>query len=58
MKCYPPPGTRHPAPGQHVNYLAEAVHAMWPLRESVTGLRMTKQLPFLRHFTAAFEPVG
>ncbi len=42
----------------HVNYVAEVFLAMWADRDSVSGLRMTKQSPFLRHFTAHFEPLA
>lgn len=39
----------------HVNYLADVLSEMWDERESVKGLKLTKQAPFLRHFTAEFE---
>ena len=38
----------------HVNYLAEVLEAMFVERDSVKGIRITKQAPFLRHFTAEF----
>ncbi|HTQ10764.1 MAG TPA: tryptophanase [Fimbriimonadaceae bacterium] len=41
----------------HVNYVCETIAEMYRERESVSGLRITKQAPFLRHFTAEFEPV-
>lgn len=39
----------------HVNYVCEVVAQMWERRETVKGLRIVKQAPFLRHFTAEFE---
>lgn len=41
----------------HVNYLAEVISEMFDERETVTGIRITFQAPFLRHFTAHFEPL-
>ncbi len=42
----------------HVDYLAEALVAVHARRETLTGLRMTNAPPFLRHFTARFEPLS
>ncbi len=42
----------------HVNYVSEVISEMFDRRESATGLRITKQAPFLRHFTAEFERLG
>lgn len=41
----------------HVNYLAEVISEMFDERDSVPGIRITFQAPFLRHFTAHFEPL-
>lgn len=41
----------------HVNYVGQVIEEMWGVRDKVKGLRITKQAPFLRHFTAEFEPV-
>lgn len=41
----------------HVNYVADVIWEMHDHRENAKGLRITKQAPFLRHFTAHFEPV-
>lgn len=41
----------------HVDYLAEVVLETYAKRESIRGVKMTYQAPFLRHFTAHFEPV-
>lgn len=39
----------------HVNYVGEVIADMWRNREEVRGLRIVRQAPFLRHFTAEFE---
>lgn len=41
----------------HVNYLADVISEMFDERDSVPGIRITFQAPFLRHFTAHFEPL-
>ena len=41
----------------HVDYLAEVVLETYARRETIHGLKFTYQAPFLRHFTAHFEPV-
>ncbi|MBX3118750.1 MAG: tryptophanase [Fimbriimonadaceae bacterium] len=41
----------------HVNYVCEVIEEMYDNRESVTGLKITKQPPFLRHFTCEMAPV-
>jgi tryptophanase len=42
----------------HVDFLAEVVLETYARRGSLRGLRFTYQAPFLRHFTARFEPVA
>jgi len=42
----------------HVDYLAEAILDLYAKRETIKGVRITWQPPFLRHFTAHFEPVA
>ncbi len=42
----------------HVNYVAEAFARLFADRERVQGLRITRQAPILRHFTAEFSPVS
>lgn len=42
----------------HIDYVVEAILEVWARREKIRGLKMTYQAPFLRHFTARFEPVG
>jgi tryptophanase len=42
----------------HVNYVADVIAEMYARRHETLGLRITYQAPFLRHFTARFEPLG
>ena len=42
----------------HVDYVVEAILNLWERRSAVRGYRFTEQAPFLRHFTAKFEPLG
>lgn len=39
----------------HVDYVIEAMLGVYARRESIRGLRIVDQAPFLRHFTARFE---
>jgi tryptophanase len=41
----------------HVDYCVEIIETIWNRRNSIRGLKITKEPPFLRHFTAHFEPV-
>jgi len=41
----------------HVDYSAEVINVVFEKRHSLQGLRMTYAAPFLRHFTAQFEPI-
>jgi len=41
----------------HVNYIGEVVTRLYARRSQARGLRISKQAPFLRHFTAEFEAV-
>jgi tryptophanase len=41
----------------HIDYVVEAILEIHARRASLRGYRMTYQAPFLRHFTARFEPV-
>jgi tryptophanase len=42
----------------HIDYVVEAILEVWRRREQIGGYRITYQAPFLRHFTARFEPLG
>lgn len=42
----------------HIDYVIDAVVDVYERRESIRGLRMTYEPPFLRHFTARFESLG
>ncbi|MHC4862238.1 MAG: tryptophanase [Planctomycetota bacterium] len=39
----------------HVDYVVEVILEVWRRRESLRGLALTYEAPFLRHFTARFE---
>jgi tryptophanase len=66
-----PDGTEHPATMElvrlavprrvytqsHVDYVVEAILAVWKRRAAIRGLKLVHQAPFLRHFTARLEPL-
>ncbi len=41
----------------HIDYVIEVILEVWKRRERIRGLKLSYQAPFLRHFTAHFEPV-
>jgi tryptophanase len=41
----------------HIDYVAEVVIDVAATRDEIRGYRMVEQAPWLRHFTARFEPV-
>ncbi len=41
----------------HIDYAAEGIIALYNQRESIRGVRIVKEPPFLRHFTAQFERI-
>jgi len=41
----------------HVDFMVEAILAVFQRREGIGGFRFTYQAPALRHFTAEFEPL-
>ncbi|HEX9886779.1 MAG TPA: tryptophanase [Longimicrobiales bacterium] len=41
----------------HVDYMVEAIVALWERRSHLGGYRFAYQAPALRHFTARFEPL-
>jgi tryptophanase len=41
----------------HIDYVVESVLEVFARRASYRGYRITQQAPFLRHFTARFEPL-
>ncbi len=41
----------------HIDYAAEAIIEVFKRRERIPGYRITYEPPYLRHFTAHFEPV-
>ncbi len=42
----------------HVDYSAEVINEVYASRSELKGLRMTYAAPYLRHFTARFQPLG
>jgi tyrosine phenol-lyase len=42
----------------HVDYVVEIILEVWKKRQTIRGLKVTYQAPFLRHFTAKLEPVS
>jgi tryptophanase len=42
----------------HIDYAAEVIVGVYERRAHLRGLRLTYAAPFLRHFTARFEPLG
>ncbi len=42
----------------HIDYVAEVMIDVAKRAESLRGFRIVEQAPWLRHFTARFEPVG
>ncbi|MBM3266267.1 MAG: tryptophanase [Candidatus Sericytochromatia bacterium] len=41
----------------HVDYVAEVLASLHERRDAIRGVRVVEQPPFLRHFTARFEPL-
>jgi tryptophanase len=41
----------------HVDFMVEAIVAVFQRREGIGGFRFSYQAPALRHFTAEFEPL-
>lgn len=41
----------------HIDYVVEAILEVWQRRSEIGGYRIVYQAPFLRHFTARFEPL-
>jgi tryptophanase len=41
----------------HIDYVVEAILEVYERRSSLRGVRITHQAPFLRHFSARFEPL-
>lgn len=39
----------------HIDYVVEVILEVWRKRDSVRGLKLTYEAPFLRHFTAKLE---
>jgi len=41
----------------HIDYVVEIILEVWKNRDSIRGLKLLYQAPFLRHFTARMAPV-
>ncbi len=41
----------------HIDYVIEVLLELWKRRENITGMKLTYEAPFLRHFTARLSPV-
>jgi tryptophanase len=41
----------------HFDYIIEAIEHVWKHRMNISAYTITKQAPFLRHFTAHFKPI-
>ncbi len=41
----------------HIDYVVEIILDVCARKDSIPGYRITSQTPFLRHFTAQFEPI-
>jgi tyrosine phenol-lyase len=41
----------------HVDYVVEVILEVWKKRQSIRGLRLLYEAPFLRHFTAQLQPL-
>src|SRR3954462_5006678 len=42
----------------HIDYVVEVILDVWAHRDTIRGMRVSYQAPFLRHFTAHLEPMG
>jgi tryptophanase len=42
----------------HIDYVIEVARDIYRRKDQLKGYRITEQPPFLRHFSARFEPVG
>ncbi|HEX3741862.1 MAG TPA: tryptophanase [Terriglobales bacterium] len=42
----------------HIDYVVEIILEVWKKRDAISGLKLTYEAPFLRHFTAKLEPVS
>jgi tryptophanase len=42
----------------HIDYVVEIILEVWRKRDSIAGLQLTYEAPFLRHFTARLEPLS
>jgi tryptophanase len=41
----------------HIDYVVESILQVWSRREQISGMKLSYEAPFLRHFTARLEPM-
>ena len=41
----------------HIDYVVECIESVYNKRKNLKGMRIVKEPPVLRHFTAVFEPL-
>lgn len=41
----------------HIDYVVEVILEVWKNRAKISGMHLTYEAPFLRHFTAHLEPL-
>ncbi|HSF19207.1 MAG TPA: tryptophanase [Vicinamibacteria bacterium] len=41
----------------HIDYVIEVLLEIWRRRDSIHGMKLTREAPFLRHFTAQLKPL-
>lgn len=42
----------------HIDYVVEVILHVWKNREKISGMRLSYQAPFRRHFTAHLQPLA
>ena len=42
----------------HMDYVIEVAERVMAVKDDLPGYRIVDEPPMLRHFTAAFEPIG
>ena len=42
----------------HIDYVAEVILSVAQRADSIPGYRITESAPWLRHFSARFEPIA
>jgi tryptophanase len=42
----------------HIDYVVEVILEIYRRRDAIRGMKIVQEAPFLRHFTATFEPAA